>query len=29
MALNKIVAYVTGAGQGLGKATALRLASKG
>ena len=29
MSLSKIVAYVTGAGQGLGKATALRLASLG
>lgn len=29
MSLSKIVAYVTGAGQGLGRATALRLASQG
>lgn len=29
MSLSKVVAFVTGAGQGLGKATALRLASKG
>jgi NAD(P)-dependent dehydrogenase (short-subunit alcohol dehydrogenase family) len=29
MNLSKAVAFVTGAGQGLGKATALRLAKKG
>jgi len=29
MSLSKVVAFVTGAGQGLGRATALRLASKG
>jgi len=29
MPLSRVVAYVTGAGQGLGRATALRLASQG
>ena len=29
MSLSRVVAYVTGAGQGLGRATALRLASQG
>ena len=29
MSLSHVVAYITGAGQGLGKATAIYLASKG
>ena len=29
MALSKLVCYITGAGQGLGKATALRLSKLG